>query len=240
MTRARLPASAANAPRSRGRRRSATRNSTKRQRPRAWLLIGVGGLVIAGAAVAAVLVGGSAGIDSNIGPTQGPGVTAPTVSGGHLPSFAGSTGDPAEDPAVGRAIPLVAGSSFDGVPVQIEADGRPKILLFLAHWCSHCQAEVPVVQRWLDAGRLPVAVDLISIATSIDPTRPNYPPDAWLARQHWTAPVIVDPREDVAARYGLGAFPYWVAVAADGTVTQRLTGELTEGQLDELAASLGS
>ena len=77
--------------------------------------------------------------------------------------------------------------------MAIAADGRPKILLFLAHWCPHCQREVPIVQGWLDAGGLPQNVDLISIATSIDPARPNYPPEAWLTREGWEPTVLVDP-----------------------------------------------
>jgi hypothetical protein len=29
-------------------------------------------------------------------------------------------------------------------------------------------------------------VEIISVVTAIDPNRPNYPPDAWLAREHWS------------------------------------------------------
>jgi thiol-disulfide isomerase/thioredoxin len=146
----------------------------------------------------------------------------------------------ADDPAIGRPIPEVAGASFDGTPVDIKVDGRPKLIAFIAHWCPHCQREVPVVQSWIDAKGMPAGVELISVVTSIDPTRPNYPPDAWLAREHWVVPVIVDADNQVASRYGLPAFPYWVAVRADGTVAQRLTGELTPEELDALVALLTS
>ena len=93
---------------------------------------------------------------------------------------------------------------------------------------------------WLDAKGMPAGVDLISVATAIDPNRPNYPPDAWLAREHWSVPVIVDADGRIATRYGLTAFPFWVAVRADGTVAQRLTGELTPEQLDALVASVST
>jgi thiol-disulfide isomerase/thioredoxin len=139
-----------------------------------------------------------------------------------------------DDPAVGRPIPAVEGRSFDGTPVNIKADGRPKLIVFLAHWCPHCQREVPVVQAWLDANGMPAGVDLISVVTAIDPNRPNYPPDAWLAREHWSVPVIVDADGQIATRYGLTAFPFWVAVRADGTVAHRVAGELTPDQLDGL------
>jgi hypothetical protein len=76
------------------------------------------------------------------------------------------------------------------------------------------------------------------VATGIDPTLPNYPPDAWLAREGWTPPVIVDGDRQIATAYGLTAFPYWVAIGADGNVAGRLTGELSPDQLDQLVASL--
>lgn len=95
-----------------------------------------------------------------------------------------------------------------------------------AHWCPHCQAAVPVVRGWVAAGGVPEGVDLVSVATSIDPSAPNYPPDAWLDREGWTAPLIVDPTNTVAEAYGLTAFPFWVFIGPDGDVRGRVTGEL--------------
>jgi thiol-disulfide isomerase/thioredoxin len=198
------------------------------------MLLAFAAVVMVVAATAAVVLGGALSGQTGTGSSATATVTTPTVSGGALAPFT----DASADTALGRPIPQAAGTSFEGTPVSISANGQPKILLFLAHWCPHCQAEVPVVQRWLDAGRLPAGIELISIATAIDPNRPNYPPHAWLQREGWTAPVLVDPEDTVATRYGLGAFPYWVSVGADGTVAQRLTGELTDAQLDALAASL--
>ena len=159
----------------------------------------------------------------------------PAVSGNALPTLV----DPAADPAIGLPIPPVDGAGFDGAPVALSSDGRAKIILFLAHWCSHCQAEVPVVQRWIDGGGLPDGVDLYSVATGIAETRSNFPPDAWLEREGWTAPVIVDDASSgVGTAYGLSAFPYWVFVYPDGTVAGRVTGELGPEVLDQIAAEL--
>jgi len=38
------------------------------------------------------------------------------------------------DPAVGMPLPELIGQSFDGTPVSITNDGRPKVIFFLAHW----------------------------------------------------------------------------------------------------------
>jgi thiol-disulfide isomerase/thioredoxin len=119
-------------------------------------------------------------------------------------------------------------------------DGRFTMVLFVAHWCPHCQREVPLVQQWVDQGGLPEGVDLVSVSTAIDPSRPNYPPDAWLAREGWTAPVLVDADNSAAEAAGLTAYPFFVAVRADGTVVQRTSCELTTDQLDAIAEQLSA
>ena len=209
----------------------------RRGRSPSTLVLAIGGLVIAVAAIAAIAVTQfGSGQSSAPSAASSPIATASQASGLALPAFA----EGADDPAVGRRIPDVTGVSFDGTPVSIKADGRPKLILFIAHWCSHCQVEVPVVQAWIDAKGMPAGVDLVSVATAIDPTLPNYPPDAWLAREHWSVPVLVDSSRQVALDYGLTAFPYWVAVGADGNVVVRLTGELTAEQLDTLVTAVTS
>ncbi|MDH3607456.1 MAG: hypothetical protein OER12_10740, partial [Acidimicrobiia bacterium] len=62
---------------------------------------------------------------------------AATIVGAALPRF-GST----PDPAVGLAAPTIAGTSFDGSAVSIEPSGKHQVVIFLAHWCPHCQSEV--------------------------------------------------------------------------------------------------
>ncbi len=199
------------------------------------VVLGVGAVLIAVAAIAAVALTRTGGGSSTLAPIGSSASGSPLPSGA-LPPFA----DGAVDPAVGQKAPEVDGAGFDGSPVVIKADGRPKILLFIAHWCPHCQLEVPVVQGWVDAKRLPVGVDLISIASANDPAAPNYPPDAWLARENWTAPVIVDGDRQIALAYGLTAFPYWVVVDSAGNIVQRLVGELTAEQLDGLVTAATS
>jgi hypothetical protein len=212
--------------------RRGTRNASSTPR---WLLPGlIGGAILVAAIVALVLpgIGGPSGGGSSTlppsasagaGTSGAPSAKTPVITGDPLPALE----DPASDPAVGMAAPVVDGTDFVGTPVAIEADGRPKVVLFLSHACPHCQAEVPVVQDWLDAGGLPAGVDLVSVASRIDPSAPNYPPDAWLEREGWTAPVIVDPTDGVMNAYGLTAFPFWVFIDADGNVRARTVGELS-------------
>lgn len=188
----------------------------------------IGAVVVLG--VIAILA--SRGSDNDDGTTAtGIEQTRPvTVTGDPLTPY----GD-GDDPAVGATAPELDGARFDGTPLRIAADGRPKVLVFLAHWCPHCQREVPVLADWLTTNGTPDDVDLYGIATSTTPDRPNYPPSAWLEREDFTVPTLADDADSSAAQaFGLSGFPYFVAVDADNRVVARASGELTIDQWEAL------
>jgi cytochrome c biogenesis protein CcmG, thiol:disulfide interchange protein DsbE len=195
----------------------------------AAVLLGVVGV----AAVLAISVFGGHGDD--VGEMAAPAAAA-AVSGGALPRLE----NPAADPAVGMAAPRVEGADFDGTPVTAPADdGRPTVLVFLAHWCPACQDEVPRVQGWIDAGAQPDDVALIAVSTGVNPGRDNYPPAAWLEAEGWTVPTIVDGDDSLVQQaYGLPAYPYWVFIGADGTVLGRHAGALSIAELERVMARL--
>ena len=56
---------------------------------------------------------------------------------------------PAVDPAIGAKAPALNGLGFDGSAVSVTPGNRPTIVMFVAHWCPHCQAEVPIVAKYL-------------------------------------------------------------------------------------------
>jgi cytochrome c biogenesis protein CcmG, thiol:disulfide interchange protein DsbE len=152
------------------------------------------------------------------------------VTGAALPEATGPS-----DPAVGAAAPELAGASFAGDPVGITNDGRAKVLVFLAHWCPHCQREVPVLARWLRENGQPDGVNVYGVATGTRSDRPNYPPSEWLKRERWTQPTLADDASQSAARaYGLSGYPYFVAIDASGKVVARTSGELTTAQFEAL------
>jgi len=139
------------------------------------------------------------------------------------------------DPAIGRTVPELDGAGFDGSPVAVRLDGKPKIMLFVAHWCPHCQVEIPRLAGWLSGHALPGDVELVTVSTGVEANRPNYPPSTWLEREGWTYPTLADSAAgDAAKAYGLSAFPYFVVVDKDGRVVARDTGELSTGQFSAL------
>ena len=104
------------------------------------------------------------------------------------------------DPAVGSTPPTLEGQDFEQGEVSIDpADGRAKVVAFLAHWCPHCQAEVPRIQDWVDDGNLPEDVDLYAVSTGVQADGANYPPSKWLDREGWTGDILLDDPDGTAA-----------------------------------------
>jgi len=161
--------------------------------------------------------------------------TAPvTVTGAALPELP----DSGRDAAVGQTPPTLTGVSFDGTPVEVDpTDGQAKMLVFLAHWCPHCRAEVPRIVDWVANGGKPEDLELIAIATGTSPDADNYPPSAWLEREKWPGEVLVDSAASDALRsYGASAFPNIVIIGADGKVKARHSGEFKDGELQSFVA----
>jgi thiol-disulfide isomerase/thioredoxin len=178
-----------------------------------------------------VVTGGGNGGGESGGDAATTGTVA--VSGTALPLFEGG-----DDAAIGMTLPTLTGVDQQGAPMTIGDSGRPTMIVYVAHWCPHCQREVPVIQQWVDDGGLPNGVDLVTVSTAIDPNRPNYPPDRWLAEEGWTSPVLVDADDSAAQAAGLSAYPFFVAIDSEGNVVVRASGELSTQELDAVASML--
>ena len=196
-----------------------------------WIVIAAG--LIALFAVAIVFTRSSStggGADTEQSETG-----AVSVEGDSLPALPTA----GQDPAVGMSVPEISGESFDGTQVSASKDGVAKVLLVGAHWCPHCQVEIPRLQEWIDKQGMPEGVELVTVSTAADPGQPNYPPSQWLEREHWTAPVIADDASGTTSEaLGTSGFPFFVFVNADGTVHSRFAGELPVDQFASTVATL--
>jgi cytochrome c biogenesis protein CcmG/thiol:disulfide interchange protein DsbE len=202
-------------------KRQAREHEAHMKQLRLWGI--VGGLVVLALIVAIVVSAG--GSDPSTG---GDAENRPVaVTGAPLPALPTS----GADTAVGMPAPTIAGQSFDGSPVTIDpgSTGKPTAIWFVAHWCPHCQAEIPRVVTLNQQGRLPGDVDIYAVSTSVNSSAPNYPPSAWLSGVGWPYPALADSTDGAAgAAYGLGSFPYLVITDASGKVVFRHSGELGE------------
>ena len=155
-----------------------------------------------------------------------PQVSDVSIEGAPLPVFEGEE----PDPAMEMQAPAFAATSFDGTEVSVlPGDGTAKVIGFFAHWCPHCQRELPRIVGWLAANQLPAGVEVIAVSTSVEPGRPNYPPSAWFEEEQWPAAVVRDSAgSEIGDAYGLRGFPYTVGIDADGRVVARVAGELND------------
>jgi thiol-disulfide isomerase/thioredoxin len=194
-------------------------------------------LGVAAVIVVAVVAGVVA---SNSGDDEGAG------GGSATSEFAEIIGDPlpepprdgGPDPAVGTPAPDLVASTFDGEQVTVAGDSGPKMIAFLAHWCPHCQRELPVVVDWLADGGLPDGVELVAVSTAVDDRQDNYPPQDWFADEGFTGLVLADnPASALGAGYGVNGFPFWAVVDGDGNIVLRTSGEKTPAELDAMAAA---
>ncbi|HSK96295.1 MAG TPA: TlpA disulfide reductase family protein [Euzebyales bacterium] len=187
-----------------------------------WIFLGV--LVVLFAVIAFVSRSGVTNVA----------ITNATVSGQALPEFGNGP-----DGAVGQRAPTITGTSITGERMTVEpGDGTPKAIAFLAHWCPHCQREVPTVVDWAEAGNVPDGVEVIGVATGIDRARGNFPPHDWFERETWDFPTVVDGDDAARNAYGIPTYPGWVLVDGEGNVVMRWTGETTPEELTQRIGQL--
>lgn len=187
-------------------------------------------LVIVAAVVAVLVTGGS---DDTPDASEVPQTRPVEATGDPLVPFEDAYLDPSVDPAVGQPAPVVTGENFAGEPIAIGgASDGPTLLVFLAHWCPHCNREVPELLALDDDGGIPAELNVVGISTAVAADRPNYPPSEWIVDKGWRWPVMADNETgDAMGYYGGTGFPFLVMLDSDGTVLARQSGESTAEQL---------
>lgn len=204
------------AKRSRGMPRRTPQRAVEQRRSR-WMLIGGGLVAVAVLAIVAVLLAlGPGGVAE-------PATEPLVISGTPLAEL------PVDgpDPAVGATLPSLTGTDMAGQPLQIGPAGSAQMIVVLAHWCPHCQAELPGLVDLIDAGDVPDGVSVVGLSTSINELRPNYPPSDWFDSVGWQQPTLIDDANSGGlAALGMSRFPGFVFVDSQGRVTQRMTGEV--------------
>ena len=208
-----------------------------------WIWIAaVVAVVVIGVVVIAVSRGGGSTAGGGASPSGG--TVVPNgrldygtikVTGAPLPAYSKD----APDAAIGDVIPQISGVQFDGKQLDIvPTDGKPKIIMVVAHWCPFCQNEVPRIQKWLNESGMPADVELVTVATANDPARGNFPAADWLRREKWSVPTIVDDKaSQVNTALGVGGFPFFVVTNGKGQVVYRTSGEIGQDEWNRLLAA---
>lgn len=59
------------------------------------------------------------------------------------------------DPELGKTIPTIIAQQFNGDSITLGPTGKPYVILFVAHWCPHCQREIPVFVGLNNENKIP-------------------------------------------------------------------------------------
>lgn len=152
--------------------------------------------------------------------------------------------DPEADSALGALAPVIVGESFDGESVRIDAVANgPTLVVFLAHWCPHCNAEIPRINELRDSNRFPPGLNIVGISTAMTAERVNFPPAEWLDRLDWSYPAIPDGIDlergafIAAEAFGVKGFPFMTLIDGDGSVAVRWSGERDPDQIIDMITS---
>lgn len=134
----------------------------------------------------------------------------------------------ADSPLLGKPAPPFSLREASGGATISSATlrGHFSVVYFFASWCPVCVAEVPGLvsfyRHWHPRG-----VELVGIGYD-DPA----PAEAQFARQDsigW--PLLVDPGDRAALRFGIFGIPETFVIDPGGTVIAKLVGEVSTSQL---------
>lgn len=174
-------------------------------------------------------------------------VGAVDVDGDVLPPLL----DESADTAIGLQVPVLVGYDIDGRPIKIDpATDGPTMVVFVAHWCPHCNEEIPKLNRMRAYAQFPEELNIVAVSTAVAPDRPNFPATEWLDQDmEWKYPSMLDgldmttnpPTFIAADAYGVTGFPFVALVDGDGAVVDRWSGERDPeeilGRIDQLGLS---
>ena len=204
----------------------------------------IGAIVAVVVLIIAVVIfaGGSNDNDSssNISPTTVAGGTGGTSTGpaeNQPVAYKGDVLTPLDDPdndaARGKIAPTLSGFAFDGTPLTVAPTGGPTLVVFLAHWCPHCNAEIPRLIEWKASGKMPADLKIVGVSTAARTDEPNYPPSKWVVDKAWPWAVMADSEaQDAAVAYGVSGYPGLILLDGEGKVLARRSGEVGITELD--------
>lgn len=194
------------------------------------ILLVIAVMAVASVVIAVVALSSGSGSKATVAQTS----DSVQIFGDSLPAFP----DGGDDPAIGATAPGFITTDFEGNQHEVTGNGAPgdtaKVVGMFAHWCPHCQREVPIVSQWLADNQLPAGVEVVAVSSLVNSGRGNYPPSSWFESVNWPGPVLVDSSDNaIAGAFGLSTIPYWVVLSPDNTVLDRQSGEIST---DEFAA----
>ena len=138
-----------------------------------------------------------------------------------LPEFE-AVGDPIELPAEGT-FPPVSLDTFEGMLVGLR--GQPVVVNLWASWCAPCRTEMPLLQDAADTFEGEAVI--LGVASNDDPEDA----EQFVNRLGLTYPNVFDESGEIRAALGLAAYPTTIVFDANGDVSARVDGGISEQRL---------
>ena len=111
---------------------------------------------------------------------------------------------------------------------------------FIAHWCPHCQAEVPFIQAWVNAGGVPGGRRPRIGRDRHRPDPPELSAGCLAPARGLDRPGHRRPDEQRRRGIRSPGYPYWVFIGPDGKVVARAVGEISMPDLESEIGRLTS
>ncbi len=113
----------------------------------------------------------------------------------------------------GEPAPNFTLESLDGKTVKLnELKGKPVFLDFWATWCGPCRRALPHTQAFFEKYKDKAHIFAVNVREEKETVR------AFMERNKYTFPVLMDTDGSVADAYGVRGIPHFVLIDAKGNV----------------------
>jgi thiol-disulfide isomerase/thioredoxin len=145
------------------------------------------------------------------------------------------TRQPAKPIAAGarKLAPQLAGTTLAGADVSLrQYSGRPVVINFFANWCVPCQEEAPGLAKL--ARQFGSKVQMLGIA--IDSKQPGA--SRFASHYGWSWPIVFDPNDSLAFRYGIPGKPTTIVVDQQGRIAWEHAGKIGSAPVADVLQAL--
>jgi cytochrome c biogenesis protein CcmG/thiol:disulfide interchange protein DsbE len=117
-------------------------------------------------------------------------------------------------------LPTLDTGSTDRAPIHLsEHRGHVVLVNFWATWCPPCIEETPSLEA-LSNNMRKLGVEVIGVSVDQDPAAVK----KFIGEHNLSFPIVLDPDQRVASRYGTSKFPETYILDRDGRVAEKIIG----------------
>lgn len=137
-------------------------------------------------------------------------------------------------PALGQPATDFTYTTWDGQEITLsDLRGKGVWITFGATWCTNCQAEMPDVEAasraWADRGVAVLGINIQEDQAAVS---------SYAERTGLTMPIGLDPTNEVAGAYAVGAIPAHYFIDPEGIVRDIRVGGLSRDTMDSILGEL--